>query len=515
MSEAINTAGLGKITAMCACYTKNTLNGRGYDKIYQRILAHEDYRFEEMMRRGGILCEFGHPNQYTADFERTETDPQNACALITKIEEREHGKIYAEATILDTPAGRIFKAIQPFYKFGFSSRGSYEADEYGGEGPDGWNQDSYVFKGFDIVALPANEGSEITALESVNSKSKKRPKFKSAREALDLQNIADAASVDPKEVSAELDKLFARDGSLAPVEFVDAREFAGADDAHTTDESTPDGKSDNLVLDLNKALLDKSELEQKVQKLLFEKAQSEAAVITLQKQVEDLTQLRADAESKIAFYEENKKEIQELLDRLLETHDSAMQQADAQLNEEKEKSKSLAAQVMDLQQQVKDATDEAALLYGQAEKQEQAQEDAAKAQQQAKSLASSVESLRRQLAQEQEARKAAELRVAEEEKKTSSYRAVAIAAREELVKTYATVYSVDPKAIAKKIGNSSDVSKIKAVAESISKDIVRFSGYVGAPVVVQKPAAPKTPFAINDEVDRELLEALRKEGLAD
>ena len=523
MAEAavIKNNGLGKIEGLCACYTKATLNGRSYNEIYQRILNGKDFRYNEMMRRGGIFCELGHPNQYTADFERTETDPQNACALITKIEEREHGKIYAEAVILDTPAGHIFKALQPFYKFGFSSRGSYEADEYSSEGPDGWNQDSYVFKGFDIVALPANEGSEISAVESLSSTKKRRPKFKSARESLDLQNIADAASVDPKEVDAELDKLFTKDGSLEPVELIDARDFAEGSKSASATTSKPTDES-SLVLDLNKALTDKSDLEKKIQKALFEKAQSEAAMITLQKQVEDLTKLQKDMQQKIAFYEQNKQEIQELLDRLLATHDTEMSQSDAQLAEAQEENKSLAKRVSELEQKVEDATQEAQSLYGQAQKQEQAEQELEQANEQIRSLASSVESLKKRLKAEQTAREqaqsqlaAAQEQISVSDKRAASYRSVALAAKEELIRTYSVFYSVDPKALAERVGNSSDVKKIKSVAESISRDIVRASGYASTPVVSAVPAQKTTPFDVKDQVDQELLEALRKEGKAD
>lgn len=512
----IATKGLSKIKGMCACYTKDTLNGRPYDKIYKKLLSGEDYRFNEMMRRGGILCEFGHPNQYTADFERTETDPERACAIITKIEEGAEGKVYAEATILDTPAGRIYMALAPFYKFGFSSRGSYEADEDSSEGPNGWNQDTYVFKGFDIVALPANEGSEISAMESFGGSKKRHPhiKRKSARESLDLQNIADAANVDPKEVDAELDKLFQEDGSLAPAELVDARTFA----EETDNEGKPkDGST--LILDLHKALADKTELEKQVQKLLFDKAESEAAIISLQAQVKDLTAVIEDANSQIDFYVKNKEEIQQLLDKLIATHEGTVQQADATIAKAEEEKASLAAQVAQLKQEKADAVDEAKTLYDSAEGAKESTARLVASQEQVKKLQASVESLTKQLmevktqlAAATENLSTAQQTAAEAKKKADGYARMAVAAREALVDTYATVYSIDRRALASKVGKSGDAKIIKSAAESLSADALRFSGYTGVPAETPKRVAQEVSLPIQDEVDRELFEALKREN---
>ena len=56
------------IEGLCAVFSKETLNGRSYSQIYRNLLDGKDYRFNEMMKRGGILCELSHPAQETADF---------------------------------------------------------------------------------------------------------------------------------------------------------------------------------------------------------------------------------------------------------------------------------------------------------------------------------------------------------------------------------------------------------------------------------------------------------------
>ena len=517
MSEVVATKGLGQVEGLCACYTKATLNGRPYDEIYKRILRGEDYRFNEMMRRGGILCELGHPSQLTADFERTETDPGEACAIITKIEEKENGKIYATATILDTPKGRIYKALEPFYKFGFSSRGSYDVDETSMEGPNGWNQDTYVFKGFDLVALPANEGSEISACESLGSKGPKI-KRKSARESLDLQNIADAANVNPKDVEAELDKLFTPEGDIAPAEYIDIREVA--EDGVTSSADVTNDTS-NVMLDLHKAITDNAELKNQVQKLLFEKAENEASIVSLNAQVTDLQSIIDDANNKIVFYEQNKKEIQELLDKLLATHDATIAEADQALEVEKEKSASLAAQVAELSKKAEDATAEATDLFDKAEIADESVAKLAAAQEQVAKLTAQVSDLTSQLSAANQQLKVANESLATEKKlsseatrKAEGYKKVAISVRESLMDLYSTIYSIDRKALSTKVGKSGDVKVIKSAAESLSRDALRLSGYSASLSysAATESATAKTPFVIKDEVDKDLYEGLKKEG---
>lgn len=507
----INTEGLGKIEGLAAVYNKPTLNDRSYADIYKRLLSGKDYRFNEMMRRGGILCEFGHPNQYVADFERTETDPERACAIITDIWEEKKGEVHAKATILDTPAGRVFKAIQPFYTFGFSSRGSYEVDEDGGEGPNGWNQESYVFKGFDIVALPATQGSELAATESLGSKPRKA---RSARESLDINNIASAANIDPEQVDAELDKIFTKDGAIEPAKLVDLREFA----EDTADDDTPvEGISNadsrkNIVLDLQKALADKAELEKKIQTLLFEKAESDATALSLTSQVNDLKAMQAQAQSQIDFYKGKGAEIQRLVDQLIQTHDSAMTEADSALQSEQEKSSSLAAQVAALTQRATQAEDEAKGLYEQAEKQKSTAAKLLASTEQIKKLKASNESLQKQLDEAKKQLDAERTKSAAAVKEAAASKKTASAARESLLDTYSSLYCVDRTLLSRQCNGVSDVAKIRSAAEGLSKEAVRLSGYN---VQLQQPkrvvrVLGNEPVEIRDQVDAELMEALTR-----
>lgn len=509
---------LGKISGLCACTSRETLNGRGYDEIYKGILAGENYRYNEMMKRGGILCEFGHPPQQTADFERTETDPEKACALITKLGKRTDGTVFVdEAIVLDTPAGRIFNAIRPFYQFGFSSRGSYEADPESSEGPDGWNQASYVFKGFDIVALPANEGSKISATESVGSGKHvkaKLPQFKSAREALDINQIADATSVDPAEVTAELDKIFNTEGNIEPAELISVKDFVeeGAQVGVPKEQS-------NILLDLHRVMVDKVGLEKQIQKLLFEKADVDASLIALREQNLQLKAVQEKAESEIAFYLKNKEEIQALLDKLLSTHTDFAQESDAALGKAQNVSASLAAQVASLKSDIAKTKDEASALFDQAQRAETAEAASASAQEQIKRLTIANETL--QAAEHITAAKhkkavedlaAANVHLEQATKTARLHQLEVQAAKEALVDTYATLYSVSPQQLIAKVGAKATVAAIRSAAEGLSRDAVRLSAYsVAAPAAARLvTAAPAAP--LNDAIEAELFEGLALDG---
>ena len=57
---------------------------------------------------------------------------------------------------------------------------------------------------------------------------------------------------------------------------------------------------------------------------------------------------------------------------------------------------------------------------------------------------------------------------------------------------------------------------VRSAAESLSRDAQKFAAYPVAPVSHKKAveSTQSAPFAINDDIDKELLEALKKEGRA-
>lgn len=474
---------LGEVSGLCACFSKKTLNDRGYDKIYRRLLDGQDYRFNEMMRRGGILCELGHPAQTSADFERTETDLSKACAIITKVEEGENGNVYATAKILDTPAGRIYKAIEPFYKFGFSSRGSYDAVEDGfSEGPDGWNQDTYVFKGFDIVAIPANQGSEITANESLHSKKKTR----SARESLDLNEISKATDLEPEEINRELDKIFNDNGELEGSELIKMSEYADSQ----IKKDIPEEQVDTMSVSVT-APSPSEDFETPISKI---KEDLQTALGEAAKLREDLERKDFDLQNAIAEKESISAERDEYLRRALEA-EKAMK--------DYEEIKLLSSQLVDSYHGVRDS------FESQKRDLEDKLANEAKTSSQWKSQAD-ISANEKKLAEET-AKKASE-EAAKLRSRNSVLSSELKQAKESLIEVYSRTFGISPKIALEKLGKIYRTSQIKPTVEAVAKESLRLSGvreFNSIPegkVLSDHSRNRNERLEIQDEYDRDLIE---------
>ena len=473
------------IEGLCAVFSKETLNGRSYSQIYRNLLDGKDYRFNEMMKRGGILCELSHPAQETADFERTETDLNKVCAILTEIKEGPNSEVYAKGKVLDTPAGRIYMAMKPFYKFGFSSRGSYDAvDDYNAEGPDGWNQESYVFKGFDIVALPATEASEISATESITSTKKK----KSARESLDINEIASAANVTPEEINRELDKMFTEKGDIPGSELVSLREYNDKTekDSEITPETqepvveepetpanpdapAPEAPVSDIKQDLLTALGEAAKLREQLEKEQFEKQDLRLQLDALKSENGDLLHRAIEAEKSLADYEE----IKHLSKQLVDSYHGVKDEYEAEVTDLRNQ---LAAE----------------------------QQTSTKWQEEAKNAANEKE------VAEENLRTATE-ELAKYKSRTSMLTHELGAAKENLLDVYSTNYGVAKESVINKIGKNFRVMQIKPAVESLAKESLRLSNSpVGCDEIGLNYAVDQ-PDEFADDVERELFAALNND----
>lgn len=115
----------------------------------------------EALQTRTLFGELDHP-----EGDRCETLAKNAAISITKLEKRpEEGVIYGEADILDTPTGRIVKALADSgAKLGISSRGMGE--EIYSEGRNIIDPETYDFITFDVVVTPANTKARVALTES-------------------------------------------------------------------------------------------------------------------------------------------------------------------------------------------------------------------------------------------------------------------------------------------------------------------------------------------------------------
>ena len=153
---------LGKLKGVFADFKNGTRNG---GRIYSeelwdnRVFGNEDVM--EALNTKTLFGELDHP-----DGDRCETLAKNAAISITKLEKRpEEGVIYGEAEILDTPTGRIVKALaESGAKLGISSRGMGEEVYY--EGKNYIDPETYDFITFDVVVTPANTKARVALTES-------------------------------------------------------------------------------------------------------------------------------------------------------------------------------------------------------------------------------------------------------------------------------------------------------------------------------------------------------------
>ena len=140
---------LGRLVGIIADYKEPTRNGRHYsedlwDKVFENPIM------EEKIDNRCLFGELGHPeNRLETDIEKV------AICLAEKPKKGTDGKIYGVFDILNTPNGKILKALCDYgCNIGVSSRGEGDVEEdfYGNESVDA---SSYDCQGWDAVLLPA------------------------------------------------------------------------------------------------------------------------------------------------------------------------------------------------------------------------------------------------------------------------------------------------------------------------------------------------------------------------
>ena len=157
-----NSGILGHLKGIFADYKNGTRNS---DRLYteelwdNRVFGSEDVM--EALETKTLFGELDHP-----EGDRCETLAKNAAISITKLEKKpSEGVIYGEADILDTPTGRIVKALADSgAKLGISSRGMGEEIYVNGQNI--IDPDTYDFITFDVVVTPANTKARVSLTES-------------------------------------------------------------------------------------------------------------------------------------------------------------------------------------------------------------------------------------------------------------------------------------------------------------------------------------------------------------
>lgn len=142
-ASAVSPAILGTYEGECA--DANITNKNGLDitrEVWENVFNSEEYK--EAIQYGWYIGFLGHPEDPACqDFE-------HSCIVMTSGEIANNGKIYGSFNLVDTPVGRIVKALQDAgVKFGISVRGAGDIIS------NSVDPDTFVFRGFDLVAFPA------------------------------------------------------------------------------------------------------------------------------------------------------------------------------------------------------------------------------------------------------------------------------------------------------------------------------------------------------------------------
>ena len=123
----------------------NITNLNGMDisrEVIENVLASDEY--ERAIQNRWYTAMLGHPDDPMSQ------EMANTAAVLTDMWIEDNGKVYAKLDLLNTPVGRIVKTMQEAgVVFGISIRGA--GDVVGGV----VDPDTFMFRGFDLVAFPA------------------------------------------------------------------------------------------------------------------------------------------------------------------------------------------------------------------------------------------------------------------------------------------------------------------------------------------------------------------------
>lgn len=156
-------------------------------ELFENVLASDEYK--DGIERGHYIGYLGHPEDPGCQ------EFQNACIVMTSMSLENNGDVHADFNLVDTPVGRIVKAfIDAGVKFGISIRG---AGDIAGDGK--VDPDTFIFRGYDLVAFPAYndcvpEFQAIAASKDLD-KQKKYKKVCAAVET-NLKNITSCAALE-------------------------------------------------------------------------------------------------------------------------------------------------------------------------------------------------------------------------------------------------------------------------------------------------------------------------------
>lgn len=194
---------LGTFTGKCCDAAVFNNNDMKLDReLFEKLIDSDEYK--DAMEHRYYIGFLGHPEDPNCQ------DFKDACIVMTSMEIKSNDEIYGTFDLVDTPVGRVVKTfIDAGVQFGISIRGAGDVDAEGNVDPD-----TFIFRGFDLVAFPAYNDAVPEFLEIAAASD---PKYKKIKAAINtnLPYITSTTAIDEIQAtlnphSAEYKKLEAR-----------------------------------------------------------------------------------------------------------------------------------------------------------------------------------------------------------------------------------------------------------------------------------------------------------------
>ena len=208
-----NGAILGTYTGKCCdAAVVNNNEMKLNRELFEKLLASDEYK--DAMEHRYYIGFLGHPEDPNCQ------DFKNGCIVMTSLEIQDNDEVIGTFDLVDTPVGRIVKTFKDAgVEFGISIRGAGDVDAEGNVDPD-----TFIFRGFDLVAFPAYADAVPDFLEIAAASNPKYQKIKAAI-STNLPYITSTTAIEEIQAnlnphSAEYKKLEARKQDIGTPEDV-------------------------------------------------------------------------------------------------------------------------------------------------------------------------------------------------------------------------------------------------------------------------------------------------------
>lgn len=221
-SETSSASIIGVFEGECA--DSNITNKNGLDitsEVWINVFDSEEYKTG--IELGHFIGFLGHPS------DPADQNFMNACIVMTEGHIADNGKVYGKFNLIDTPVGRIVKTfIDAGVKFGISVRGAGDIID------NSVDPETFVFRGFDLVAFPAYPESipEFTAI-AASTDMDKRKKYQAVcaavKENLDSINSTETLDIIQSQFAKQSDEYKMIEDKKAAIEIDDDLEDINAE----------------------------------------------------------------------------------------------------------------------------------------------------------------------------------------------------------------------------------------------------------------------------------------------